>query len=236
VTRIPANQVVTFTIDAATNRLQTQTGTSIAAVYDAAGNMVSSPGGGMGFAWDALGSMSHAFGTGEQFVYTADEERLGILESAGETWRLRDLNGSVLREFVQAPGSTAGCTEPLDLSGTLLSGTYRARQTLSWASGQVGIFQEVRLVSGGSIALGSYGSTFSVPVNAKLVAAIGPSGIEPGALLETRHYVHWLGYLFASESSTDGRAYAIPNWLANPPPGVQRRCDGDRQPCALRLW
>ncbi len=85
-------------VDKKTNRLTS-------ASYDAAGNVVVPPGGGTIFDWSGLGTMSwrndpHGNGRTE-YLYTADGERIGIYDHGQRqwTWRLRDLDGKLLREW-----------------------------------------------------------------------------------------------------------------------------------------
>ena len=85
-------------VDRKTNRLTS-------ASYDAAGNVVVPPGGGTIFDWSGLGTMSwrndpHGNGRTE-YLYTADGERIGIYDHGQRqwTWRLRDLDGKLLREW-----------------------------------------------------------------------------------------------------------------------------------------
>ena len=70
------------TVTASTNRAASNGGTS----YDAAGNLTSDGSGGYQYAYDALNMMKAATmpsGTRE-FVYTADDERIGV--HSGQTW------------------------------------------------------------------------------------------------------------------------------------------------------
>ena len=85
-------------VDRKTNRLAS-------ASYDEAGNMISPPGGGIRFSWSTLGTLtSRSTQLGEeisQYLYTADGERIGIFHHPSRewTWRLRDLEGKLLREW-----------------------------------------------------------------------------------------------------------------------------------------
>jgi RHS repeat-associated protein len=90
------------TVDAATNRL---TGTGIS--YDVAGNQVNNG----TYGYDSLNMMTSKVGSANEgtswYVYTPDDERIGVLQPAIDKWNwtLRGFDHDVLREF-QSSNST----------------------------------------------------------------------------------------------------------------------------------
>jgi len=107
--------VVNTPTDSATNRLVSGMGTA----YDSRGNLIARPG--SVFVYDALDRLVRREATGElrryHFLYTADDERILTfveeLPGSGGTdqfrWTLRDLGGTVLRDYVSVPGQAALC-------------------------------------------------------------------------------------------------------------------------------
>ena len=94
-----------FSIDPSTNRIDAP-GT---ATYDAAGNTISLSG--ITFEYDELNQLTHRepdSGPNDDSLwaalYTADDERLAVLDAAGaiyqERWTLRDLGGRVLSQYL----------------------------------------------------------------------------------------------------------------------------------------
>jgi hypothetical protein len=58
--------------------------------------------GSYGFTYDALGqalSKSYPNMPTESYIYTPDDERIGVLRSGWWTWSLRDEGGKVLRQY-----------------------------------------------------------------------------------------------------------------------------------------
>jgi RHS repeat-associated protein len=117
--------------DSTTNRLTTGYG------YDSAGNVTT--GGGYTLTYDALGqaatkSYSATNTFNETYIYTADEERIGVLTSnTAETsswwyWSVRDEGGKVLRQYRSAandPSQTALWIEDYVYRDGLLVGGER---------------------------------------------------------------------------------------------------------------
>lgn len=102
---------IEVTIDAKTNRMSSAKAgaTDIPVGYDDAGNVTSFAG--TTFGYDALGSMvTRNDGQGPQYVYDANDERVGVLstKTSSWTWTLRDVTGRQLREYtaVAAAGRT----------------------------------------------------------------------------------------------------------------------------------
>lgn len=101
--------------DSGTNRLVSGSGTA----YDSRGNLISRPG--YTFVYDALDRLVRRQASGElreyHFLYTADDERMLTfvkeLPGSGGTdqfrWTLRDLGGTVLRDYVSVAGEAALC-------------------------------------------------------------------------------------------------------------------------------
>ena len=92
-------------VDAGSNRLLA----SSAATYDAAGNLNSYDG--QQFSYDGLNMVVHKTLAGtttafEDYLYTADDERVGIRNGQTGTWhwKVRDVGGNVLREL-ECPAS-----------------------------------------------------------------------------------------------------------------------------------
>lgn len=80
--------------DPATNRLQ-------GVAYDAAGSVVLAEGGTAEYYYDGL-NMLRAKNTSSGvawYLYTADDERIGVQENGQSRWMVRDLSGKVLREW-----------------------------------------------------------------------------------------------------------------------------------------
>ncbi|MEO8218778.1 MAG: RHS repeat-associated core domain-containing protein, partial [Acidobacteriota bacterium] len=96
-----------LSVDAATNHI------SSPATYDVAGNLTAY--GVYGYSWDAGGMLSRTSnGTSLfRYVYTADDERIGMEEISTYgtstldrwTWSVRDLDGQVLRVFTSSGGA-----------------------------------------------------------------------------------------------------------------------------------
>ena len=90
------------TIDPATNHI-----TSNGAQYDDAGNLIAIQNTVNGvtysasYTYDSLGRLARATAGSDdqQFIYTADDERIAIRNGQNWTWTVRDLDGKVLREF-----------------------------------------------------------------------------------------------------------------------------------------
>jgi RHS repeat-associated protein len=78
----------------ATNRLQ-------GVGYDAAGNVVLHQGGTTEYIYDAFNMLrAKNSSTGAaRYIYTADDERIGVQENGETRWMIRDLSGKVLREW-----------------------------------------------------------------------------------------------------------------------------------------
>ncbi|MCA9729289.1 MAG: RHS repeat-associated core domain-containing protein, partial [Candidatus Eisenbacteria bacterium] len=103
--------------DSGTNRLVSGSGTA----YDSRGNLISRPG--YTFVYDALDRLVRREAAGEprkyHFLYTADDERILTfveeLPGSGGTnqfrWTLRDLGGTVLRDYVSVAGEAALCVQ-----------------------------------------------------------------------------------------------------------------------------
>jgi RHS repeat-associated protein len=99
--RTPAGSPpVTFQIDSATNRtgLHNEPGR-----YDAGGNEISDPAISATRRFDPLNMMTykHTGGVEENYVYTPDDQRIGVLTAASHTWTwsLRDEGGALLRQY-----------------------------------------------------------------------------------------------------------------------------------------
>lgn len=96
-----AATVESLAVNARKNRLTSAT-------YDARGNIVLYQG--RGYIYDELNLVKYA--PGKVFIYTADDERLWTYDYSGptlrETYSLRDLDGRLLREYLNEGGSVAG--------------------------------------------------------------------------------------------------------------------------------
>src|ERR1700741_1161986 len=91
--------------------------TSLSAVYDAAGNLTQLQPPGQTvlyqYEYDGLGALQEVKAANvvntptEVYIYTADEERLWAFDLAANAshWKIRDLNGKVLRDYY-VPGTT----------------------------------------------------------------------------------------------------------------------------------
>lgn len=127
----------TISASAATNRLTTET-------YDAAGNVSSFAG--KTYEYDPLGMVramhDAAYATDWVYLYTADDERIWSFDVAANTsfWRVRDLGGKVLSEFINASDVWSGPTSYAYRDGALL-GAYspsRAQQYTFFALDHLG--------------------------------------------------------------------------------------------------
>lgn len=97
--RTTGNSTQSFTVSTSTNRLASD-GTAATYLYDAAGNMTS--GGFYTWTYDALGqakSKQYSGQPAEYYIYTANDERIGVLRSDWWTWSIRDESGKVLRQY-----------------------------------------------------------------------------------------------------------------------------------------
>ena len=85
----------------ATNRLTNVT-------YDSAGNVTTSESGTTQYFYDGFNMLrfmdTSAPGTGIYYVYTADDERVGVNDYGEKRWMIRDLSGKVLREWEATNG------------------------------------------------------------------------------------------------------------------------------------
>ena len=72
------------------------------AAYDVAGNAISVNG--AAYAYDGTGMVTRAtVGSDDRmFIYTADDERIGVRNGFSWTWTVRDLSNKVLREFTSS--------------------------------------------------------------------------------------------------------------------------------------
>jgi RHS repeat-associated protein len=203
-------------IDPDTNRFS-----GTLASYDAAGNLTSSPSG-VSFEWDPLSSLREATDFGERYVYTADEERIGVLEEGvEEEWTVRDLDGAVLRRWRFDSVPSTSCTPSITIDDTSFApGSYLYQACNTLAAGPNVTLQsgaQVQLRSGGSVSLRADATgPFAVGSGARLVIGGLVSLGDPGATpLERIDTVTALGYPLVAESSVSGRAYIRPNWLGN---------------------
>jgi RHS repeat-associated protein len=113
-------------VSSSTNHLTSSGG--LAVTYDDAGSVKAANG--ASYVYDGTGMMvqTTAGSDDRQYVYTADDERIGIRQGASWTWTVRDPGGKVLREFA-ATEST-----PLTLTSTQWSKDYVWRDGLLLAS------------------------------------------------------------------------------------------------------
>jgi RHS repeat-associated protein len=121
---------LTFPIDAATNRVEGET-------YDSAGNQSTHAGDVLMF--DPVSMMRYkrtVDGAQEFYIYTADDERIGVREGGSRIrWTVRDFGGSVLREFDGPAGLNEGAPGP----------NY---QTETWAWTEDYVYREGQLIAG----------------------------------------------------------------------------------------
>ena len=95
-----AGCAIDVTVNHATNRLTNATvaGTTYTTGYDFAGNVTSFAG--TTFSWDSLSVMTaRSDGQAPQFVYDANDERIGTHAPTFWTWTIRDTSGRVVREY-----------------------------------------------------------------------------------------------------------------------------------------
>jgi RHS repeat-associated protein len=102
-TRTPAGQLpIVMQVNSATNRRSLAT-------YDAAGNEIIDPTISATRRFDAVNMMTykHAGTVAEYYVYTPDEQRIGVLDTAANswTWSLRDEGGALLRQYASSETS-----------------------------------------------------------------------------------------------------------------------------------
>jgi len=119
VTATPAEGRPDVTTNKATNHLSE-------AGYDGAGNVSSWPG--HTYKYDAANMLVEMVETGGEhvaYVYTADDERIAVLEIVtggyNGTWRIRGLDNKVLREFAESNGSWTWTRDYLYRGGQLLT-------------------------------------------------------------------------------------------------------------------
>ena len=96
---------VSVDVDPSTNRLRASTSGTVSLVptYDEAGNLTS-----VNlvhqYTYDAVGMVTSQSVPGHvlTYVYTVDDERIGVLDGSTWTWSIRDLKGRILREFTSS--------------------------------------------------------------------------------------------------------------------------------------
>jgi RHS repeat-associated protein len=90
------------TINSLTNRIK-----SNSAKYDEAGNLTSFDST-YSYTYDGAGMLVRETATGvdQQYLYTADDERIATIQGTAWTWTVRDLGGKVQRTFTSSNGSS----------------------------------------------------------------------------------------------------------------------------------
>jgi RHS repeat-associated protein len=131
---------------ATTNRLS-------AAGYDAAGNLTSWGGYTYGYsAYNELRSV-HGGGNNKYFSYTADGERIWEHDAAADraVWRIRDLDGKVLREYVNNGGVWSWGKDYVYRDGQLLSTVSPTEGTRYVYADHLGTPRQIKDAFGGTV-------------------------------------------------------------------------------------
>jgi RHS repeat-associated protein len=183
-------------VSTASNRLN---GPGVA--YDAAGNLIDAGNHPQDpvFTWDALNALTSVSAGGletRELVYTADGERLLALEPDGQggirqVWRLRGLDGKVLREYT----GVAGCSAPNEVTvsnQTLFDDTIQACQEIvAGPSVTVAVFGDVLFEAPTVVLAGG----FKVSSGAFRFRVRSALPVDAGAIDWTRDFVYRDGTL-----------------------------------------
>jgi RHS repeat-associated protein len=138
---------LTLTTSTSTNRLASST-------FDTMGSMTTWSGNSYLYDDFAMAWRVTASGVAYQHLYTADDERIWTFQSgAPSRWTLRDLDGSVLREFKNNAGTWTVERDCVHRDGTLLAAVTTTPETTHFHPDHLGT---PRLITGAGGAFKSY--------------------------------------------------------------------------------
>ena len=147
------------TIDPATNHIVS---TANAPAYDAAGNLIALDG--TTYTYDGVSVLRTQSNTGDQFVYTVDDERLASIASSGSwRWTVRDLQGRALSDFTSANSAATVGTASFQWTkdyiyrgGPLLASRQNTGETLHFHLDHLGTPRLITNAAGVSIGVHTY--------------------------------------------------------------------------------